>query len=78
MFHEDGTSDFLLGNDHWEPSVDCRQDSLVQQIHSRAELAEQRMTCALAHCREKVKLLSDNFRHCVCLMTSSNLNVGSA
>ena len=44
MFHEDGTSDFLLGNDHWEPSLESRQDGLVQQIHSRAELAEQRMT----------------------------------
>jgi len=27
---------------------------------------------------EKVKFVSDKFRHCFCLMTSSNLNVGSA
>jgi len=32
----------------------------------------------LVHCHEKVKLLSDNFCHCFCLMTSSNLNDGSA
>ena len=77
-FHEDGTSDFLLGNNHWEPSLDCRQDGSVEQIHSRGQLAEQPMTCALVHCHEKVKLLSDNFRQCFCFMMSSNLNVGSA
>jgi len=53
-FHEDGTLDFLLGNNYWEPSLDCRQDGLVEQIHSCRELAEQPMTCALAHCHEKV------------------------
>ena len=75
--HEDGTSDFLLGNDHWEPSLDCRQDGLAEQLHSHRELAEQRRTCALVHFHEKVKVISDNFRHCFCLMTSSNWNVGS-
>ena len=72
------TSDFLLGNNLWEPSLDRRQDSSVEQIHSRGELAEQPMTCALVHCHEKVALLNDNFRLCFCLMTSSNMNVGSA
>ena len=47
---------FLIRNDHWEPSLDCRQDGSVEQIHSRGELAEQPMTCALVHCHEKVKL----------------------
>jgi len=55
------TSDFLLGNNLWEPSLDRRQDSSVEQIHSRGELAEQPMTCALVHCRDKVKSLSYNF-----------------
>ena len=77
-FHEDGSSDFLLGNNYWEPSLDCRQDGLVEQTHSCRELAEQTMTCALVHCHEEVKLLIDNFCHCFCLMTSSHLNVGSA
>jgi len=74
----DGTSDFLLGNDHWEPSLDCMQDGLVEHIHSCRELAEQPMTCARVHFHEKVKLLSDNFRDCFCVMTLSNLGVGSA
>jgi len=63
-FHEDGTSIFLLGNNYWELSLDCRQDGLVQQIHSCRELTEPPMTCALVHCHEKVKLLSDSFRRC--------------
>jgi len=70
-FHEDGTSNFLLVNNYWEPSLDYRQDGLVEQTHSCRELAEQPMTCASVHCHEKVKLPSDNFRHCFCLMTSS-------
>jgi len=77
-FHEDGTSDFLLGNNYWEPSLDCMQDGSVEQTHSCRELPEQLMTCALVQCHEKVKLLSDNFCHCFCFMTASNLNVGSA
>jgi len=40
-FHEDGTSDFLLGNNYWEPSLDCMQDGSVEQTHSCRELAEQ-------------------------------------
>jgi len=54
------------------------QDGLVEQIRSCRKRAEQRMTCAQVHFHEKDKLLSDNFRHCFCLMTSSNWNVGSA
>jgi len=54
-FHEHSTSDFLLGNNYWEPSLDRRQDDLVEQIHSCIELAEQPMTCALVHCHEKVR-----------------------
>jgi len=42
MFHEDGSSDFLLGNNYWEPSLDCRQDGSVEQIYSGRELAERR------------------------------------
>jgi len=78
MFHDGGTSDFLLGNNYWEPSLDCVRDGPVEQTHSCRQLAEQPMTCALVHCHEKVKLLSDNFHQCFCLMTSGNLNVGSA
>jgi len=47
-FHENGTSDFLLGNNYWEPSLDWRQDGSVEQIHSRGALAEQPMICVLA------------------------------
>ena len=71
--------DFLLANNYWESSLDCLQDGLVEQTHSCRQLAEQPMTCALVHFHEKVKnSLCDNFRHSFCLMTSSNLNVGSA
>jgi len=50
------------------------------QLHkfSRRELAEKAMTCAIMHCHEKVTLPSDNFRQCFCLITTSNLNVGTA
>ena len=34
-------TDFLLGNDHWEPSLGCGQDDSVEQTHSRRELAEE-------------------------------------
>jgi len=49
---------FLLENNYWEPSLDCRQDGLVEQTHSCRELAEQPMTSALVHCHEKAKCLS--------------------
>jgi len=37
-FHEDCTSDFLLGNNYRELSLDCRQDGSVEQIQSRVTL----------------------------------------
>jgi len=60
------------------PNLVIRQDGSFEQILCRRELAKQPVTCALVHCHEKVKLPSDNFPQCFCLMTSSNLNVGSA
>ena len=65
----------VLINNHCEPSLDCMQDGLVQQIHICGGLAEQPMTCDLD---EKVKLLNHNFCHSLWLMTLSNWNVGSA
>jgi len=56
-FHEEGTSDCLLGKNYLEPSLDCRHDGLVEQIHSCRQLAEQPTTYALVHCHQKVKLL---------------------
>jgi len=70
-------NNYSIGNNYWEPSLDCRQDGLVEQIHSCRELNEQPVTCVLVLCQEKVKLLIDNFRQCFCLITPSNLNVGS-
>jgi len=55
MIHQaqiSGTSDFLLGNDHSQPSLHCRQDGSVEQIHSCRELTEQPKTSAPVYCRE--------------------------
>ena len=35
--------------------MDCRQDSSVEKVHSRKQLAVQQVTCELVHCREEAK-----------------------
>jgi len=65
--------EMITGSQVWTV---CRLVQLNKFSHG--ELAEQPVTCTVVHCHEKVKLVSDKVRQCFCLVTSSNLNVGSA